>query len=154
MAKTIYKIELTEEERKMLQNLIEEGKEPDRTILRAKILLMSDTSWNEKYTVLGLAKELGTTDKTVQTTRTEYGKYGLKAAVFPKQRVVENGAYKFDADEIAKIVQLSESDPPENNKRWTIELLCKECERQGISKHIAISSMSRLLRKQGISLKK
>jgi hypothetical protein len=116
MAKRLYKIELTEEERQMLQKLIEEGKESDRTILRAKILLMSDTSWNEKYTVLGLAKELGTTDKTVQTTRTEYGKYGLKAAVFPKQRVVENGAYKFDADVVSQIVQLSESEPPEGKK--------------------------------------
>jgi transposase len=154
MAKRLYKIELTEEERQMLQKLIEEGKESARTVLRAKILLMSDTSWNEKYTVLGLAKELGTTDKTVQTTRTEYGKYGLKAAVFPKQRVVENGAYKFDADVVSQIVQLSESEPPEGKKRWTMQLLCHACEKQGIVEHIAPSSLCGLLKKAGISLKK
>jgi transposase len=154
MAKTIYKIELTDEERKKLRQIIEEGKENDRAILRAKILLMSDTSRNEKYTVLGLAEKLGTTDKTVQTTRTEYGKYGLEAAVFPKQRVVENGSYKFDANAVAKIVRLSESEPPEGNKRWTMKLLCEECERQGIVDHIATSSMCRLLKRAGISLKK
>jgi transposase len=154
MAKTIYKIELTDTERKMLRKIIDEGKEPDRTILRAKILLMSDTSWKEKYTVLGLAKELGTTDKTVQTTRTEYGKYGLKAAVFPKQRVVENGAYKFDADVVSQIVQLSKSEPPKGKKRWTMQLLCQECVKHGIVDHIAPSSLCGLLKKAGISLKK
>jgi transposase len=163
MAKTIYKIELTEEERQLLQKVIDEGKEPDRTILRAKILLMSDALWNEKYTVLGLAKELGTTDKTVQTTRTEYGKYGLKAAVFPKKRVYKNGsnnkgpnkkgAHKFKADVVSQIVQLSESEPPEGKKRWTMRLLCEECEKQGIVDHIAPSSLCGLLKKAGISLK-
>jgi hypothetical protein len=152
MAKTIYKIELTEEERQLLQKLIDEGKEPDRTILRAKILLMSDTSQIPKYTVSALAKELGTTNTTVQTTRTDYGKGGLEMAVFRKPRVLEKGGYKFDNEITTKILELAEGTPPDGYKRWSIRRLCKSCMEQGIVDYIAPSSMDEILRKAGKSL--
>jgi hypothetical protein len=163
MAKTIYKIELTDEERKKLQQIIEDDKQKKRAILRAKILLLSDVSSDKKYTLIGLAKELGTTDTTVQTTRTEYGKYGLEAAVFPKKHEFTNGsnhrrgrkkgATKFTDDVVEKIIKLSESEPPEGKKRWTVRSLCAACEKEGIVDHIAQSSLCDVLRTAGISLK-
>jgi hypothetical protein len=152
MAKTIYKIELTEEEQQLLQTVIDEGKEPDRTILRAKIILLSDAKQDPKYTLVGLARELGTTSTTVQTTRTEYGKGGLEAAVFRKKRVVENGGYKFTNEVLEQIIQLAESEPPEGHKRWTTRLLSKECMERGIVDYIAPPYMSELLKRAGKSL--
>jgi hypothetical protein len=153
MAKTLYKIELTDAEREMLQKLIKEGKEPERTILRAKIVLLSDVKQIPKYTLVGLAKELGTTSTTVQTTRTEYGKGGLEAAVFRKKRIVENGGYKFTNEVLEQIMQLADSKPPEGHKRWTTRLLSKECVERGIVDYIAPPYMSELLRRAGRSLK-
>ena len=147
MGKTLYTITLTEEEKQQLHSLIETGEESERTILRAKILLLSDTSNLVKYTVSKLAEELGTTNTTIQTTRTEYGQGGVDVAVFRKKRVVPEGGYKFNDEVISKIKNLYESTPPEGKKRWSTRLLCKVCMEQGIVEHIAPSSMSALLRK-------
>ena len=51
MAKTKYVIALTEDERNKLNNIIAENRESDRTILRARILLMSDTNTAEKMSI-------------------------------------------------------------------------------------------------------
>ena len=42
MAKTKYYIKLSDEERTFLTKIVCEGKDSDRTIMRARILLMSD----------------------------------------------------------------------------------------------------------------
>ena len=90
MAKTKYVIALNDEQRQMLEKIIVEGKESDRTILRAKILLQSDTTVNEKMSVPKIAEMLGTTHTTVQTVRMEYGKGGIEAA---KKKKKKSGQY-------------------------------------------------------------
>jgi transposase len=154
MARTLYTITLSSAERERLQNIVGDGTESTRTILRAKIVLMSDTSQATKYTVSELARVLGTTNTTVQATRTQYGKGGLEAAVFRKTRVLENGGYKFNNEIVAKILELADSTPPDGYKRWSVRRLCKACMEQGIVDSIAPSSMDEILRKAGISLKK
>jgi hypothetical protein len=153
MAKTLYTITLTNEERERLRKILDDGTESARTILRAKIILMSDTSQIPKYTVSALAKELSTTNTTVQTTRTDYGKGGLEVAVFRKHRTLEKGGYKFDNEITAKILELAASTPPDGYKRWSIRRLCKACMEQGIVDYIAPSSMDEILRKAGKRLK-
>jgi hypothetical protein len=154
MARTLYTITLTNEERERLQKIIKDGTESERTVLRAKIILMSDVSQVPKYTVSELAKVLGTTNTTVQTTRTDYGKGGLEAAVFRKQRVLENGGYKFNNEIMEKILALVDSPPANGYKRWSVRRLCKACMEQGIVDYIAPSSMDEILRKAGRSLTK
>jgi hypothetical protein len=149
MAKTLYTITLTNEERERLQKMVKDGTESARTILRAKIILMSDMSQVPKYTVAELAKVLGTTNTTVQTTRTDYGKGGLEAAVFRKRRVLEKGGYKFNNEIIDKILELVDSTPTDGYKRWSVRRLCKACMEQGIVDYIAPSSMDEILRKAG-----
>lgn len=147
MAKRIYTIELTDTERRQLKEIVDNGQESTRTILRANILLHSDIAYPEKYTVNELAEELGTTNTTIQTTRTEYGQGGMTYAVFRKKRVVPTGSYKADEEAVKKIKELYESTPPEGYKKWSMRLLCKVCVEQGIVDRIAPSTMSVLLKK-------
>ena len=86
MAKTKYRIELTDDERSMLTRIVCEEKESERTLMRARILLMSEATQPEKVSIKKLAEMLGTTDTTVQTVRTEYAKNGVEAAVYRKRR--------------------------------------------------------------------
>lgn len=88
MAKTKYYIKLSDEERAFLTKIVCEGKDSDRTIMRARILLMSDATQPEKLSIKKLADMLKTTDTTIQTVRTEYDTVGLEAAVYRKKRVV------------------------------------------------------------------
>lgn len=65
MAKTKYVIALSDEERNALNIIISEQKESDRTVLRAKILLMSDINTAEKMSIPKLAEQLGTTHTNI-----------------------------------------------------------------------------------------
>lgn len=146
MANTKYVIELDEDERIFLKRIIEENKESERTILRARILLMSDSNTAEKMPIVRLAEQLGTTHTTVQTVRTEYGKYGVEKAVFRKLRT-DNRKVTPEIEE--QIRKLMDEDPPEGHKRWTVRLLCRTCMDQGIIEYISVATMHAFLQRLG-----
>ncbi len=145
MAKTKYIINLSDQEYSRLQDIIKSGATPERAILRAKILLMSDTARNGKMSIVELAKVLQTTHTTVQTVRTEYASFGLEAAVFRKQRTPGVVNKRINDGVIEQILKLSEEKPPAGRKRWSVRLLCEESMKRGIVDHIAPSTMSVLL---------
>lgn len=51
MANTKYYIKLSDEERTFLTKIVCEGKDSDRTIMRARILLMSDATQPERLSI-------------------------------------------------------------------------------------------------------
>ena len=149
MAKTKYHIILSSEERSALEKIIQEGKESERTIMRARILLASDeTAKTEKCSVGQLARELGTTSTTIQTTRTEYAKGGLEASVFRKERVVSRKTSRVNEDVIQKIWEMSDELPPVGHRRWTIQLLCDESIARGIVPKIGPTSMAQVMKQK------
>ncbi len=151
MAATIYIVKLSPDERDALTKIIAEGKESDRTIMRARILLLSDYSVEKKVmSNAKLANLLGSSHTTIQDVRTKYAKEGFESAIYRKK--VENRARKLDEDAIRKIVELTKKEPPEGKKRWSLRTLCKECEMQGIVSHVAPSTMSAVLNEVNIKL--
>ena len=73
-----YVIELSNQEKVRLMEIVKKGNSPARTILRANILLASDKQ-NDKYmTVSEIANAYRTTTTTVQTVRASYCKKVLK----------------------------------------------------------------------------
>ena len=67
-----YVIELSDQDKATLMEIVKKGNSPARTILRANILLASDKR-NDKYmTVSEIADAYHTTPTTVQTVRTSY----------------------------------------------------------------------------------
>ena len=145
MAKIKYVIALSDQEYSRLNEIIQSKETPERAILRAKILLMSDQKRNEKMSVVELAENLQTTHTTIQTVRTEYATQGLEAAIFRKQRTPGFINKRINDEVIKQILKLAEEEPPEGKKRWSVRLLCKESVKRGIVDHIAPSTMSGLL---------
>lgn len=146
MAKTKYVIALDDEQRRMLQNIIDEGKESERTILRARILLLSDTNVNEKLSIPKVAEMLGTTHTTVQTVRTEYGQGGIEKAVYRKKRADNIETRRINLEVRRQILEVYKEEPPQGRKRWSLRLLCREVVERGIIDHISIDTMSGILK--------
>lgn len=146
MARTKYFIRLTDEERNLLNKIISDGMESERTIMRAKILLMSDATQPEKVSIKKLAKLLGTTDTTIQTVRTEYASDGVESAVYRKKRVVSRTSRKINDDVIRQILEIAQSEPPEGHKRWSSRMLCEAAMERGIVDHIGQSAVCKILR--------
>ena len=81
-----YVIELSNQEKIRLMEIVKKANSPARTLLRANILLASDKQ-NDKYmTVSEIADACHTTPTTVQTVRTSYCEKGLEATINRKKR--------------------------------------------------------------------
>ena len=159
MAKTKYYIKLTADERALLTRIVCEQNESARTIMRAKILLMSESTQPEKISIKKLAEMLGTTDTTIQTVRTEYTRDGLEAAIYRKSRTKNIKAsetndglklykpYKrrINDETVKQIRELAAGQPPEGRKSWSTRLICKEAVERGIVKHIAPVTVGKIL---------
>lgn len=149
MAKTKYVIELDETEKEMLKKIADDEGNPERMRLRARILLLSDSSNGEKLSIPKVAQRLGTTHTTVQTVRTAYSEEGLEAAVTRKTRTVSRETRKLNDDVIAKIMSIRSEEPPEGKKRWTVRLLEKELVSRGIVDSVSTSAVAKILREYG-----
>ena len=153
LPKTKYIIDLPNAERERLEEIIREKKEPEKAVIRAKILLALGSEENRKKTVLSFAEELGTTHTTIQTVKTAYCQGGLEAAVFRKKRTVTFVDKRINENVIKQIIRLAGQKPPNGHKRWSVRLLCQECMDQGIVSHIAPSTMQGILSNAGLDLK-
>ena len=149
MAKTKYVIALDDEQRDLLNRIIEEGKESDRTVMRARILLLSDITVNEKLSVQQVAEMLGTTHTTVQTVRAEYGKGGVEAAVFRKKRADNIETRRINSKVREQILAVAAEDPPEGHKRWSLRVLREEVIARGIIDRISVDTMSVIVKSAG-----
>ncbi len=145
MAKTKYFITLSDAERNLLTQIVCEGTEPAKKIMRARILLMSDTAQSKKYSLTALAELLGTTDTTIQTVRTEYATLGLETTLQGKRSKPRGHYSRFNPDAVKALKELAKEEPPIGHKRWSSRLLCNEAIARGIVDSITPSTMLRII---------
>ena len=150
MGKTKYVIYLTEEERARLKKITES--EPERTSMRARILLESDFNNPQYRSTQKLASFLGTTVTTIQTVRAEYAKLGLEGAIFPKGTLSYDRRALLTDEKRAQIIDMIKSTPPYGQRRWTVMSICDECVKRGIFSYVAKSAIQKLLNEEKIDL--
>jgi hypothetical protein len=149
MAKRKYLIRLSDKEKETLTRIVCEGTESERTIMRARILLMSDSQNSKKTSVSKLAEMLSTTNTTIQTVRTEYATEGFEYALYRKKREVKHYNSKVSEKVIQYIVALSESEPPNGAKRWSCKQLAEAAIAEGIVDSISSVTVLRILQQSG-----
>jgi hypothetical protein len=152
MPKRKYVIELTNEERTQLTKIVKTGKSPARVILRANILLHSDSSTAKPLSVAETADLFQTTPTTVQNVRTSYAESGLNGALYRKKRTTPPVEPKVDGELEAHIIALCCTKPPEGYGRWTVRLLADKCVELGYVDSISHMTVSRTLKKTNLSL--
>ena len=149
MAKTKYYIRLSADERALLIKVLCENREASRTIMRARILLMSDMTQANKMSIRELAERLGTTETTIKTVRAEYAASGLESALYRKPRVMgECAQYRRRINDrvASQIRALAAEAPPCGHKKWSSRLLSDEAVKRGIVSHIASSTVCKILK--------
>lgn len=117
MAKKIYIVNLTEEERAFLLKSVKRGEHSARKINRARILLLADDGRIDRE----IAAALHTSVPTVQRIRQWFVGGGLENALNERPR--KGGDKTLDGKAEALLVALACSDPPGGRKRWTVQLL-------------------------------
>ena len=93
---------LEEEERKLLEEVIEKRELKGRTSQRARILLACDEKGSGQETkVAEIAEALGVSRTTVQNVRADYFKGGLEYALYNKRQTSDDPRHRKITEEVA-----------------------------------------------------
>ena len=145
-----YLIELSDDERRKLMDIVRKGSAPAKTILRANILLASDRNGKHPMTVQEIAETYHTSATTVQNVRASYAEKGLEATITRKKRETPPVAAKVTGDVVAKIIALACT--PDGYSRWTVRLLADKVVELSILPEISYVTVQRTLKKTNFVL--
>lgn len=124
-----YRVCLTEEEKKRLEDIVSKGVHPARQVRRARILLMLDEGEGLEGELVKAAKQseialqCQCTTGLVYTVSKQYVQEGLERVINRKKRESPPVPAKVTGEIEAKIIALSCREPPEGYSHWTLRLL-------------------------------
>lgn len=110
-------VELMDEERKQLEEMLTGGKHSARKLRRARTLLLAD----EGKQTAAIVDALSTSTSTVYRTKKRFVEGGLEHALTENRRPGANR--KLSGSEEATLVAVACSDPPTGRAKWTLQLL-------------------------------
>lgn len=142
-----YVIELSDQDKAELIDIITKGKSPARTILCANILLASDRRSEKYMTVSEISKVYHTTPTSVQNVWTFYCEKGLEATVNRKKRKTPPIPAKVAGEVEAHVIALACGEPPEGYSKWTLRLLANKTVELGYIDSISHVTVSIILKK-------
>jgi transposase len=117
----LHRVNLSEDERNHLANLLSSGVEKARRLTRARILLKAADGWSDAQ----IEAALDVSRPTIERIRKRYAAEGLTTALQdqPRQRHYRT---KVDGNSEAHLIALACSAPPAGYARWSLRLLAQE----------------------------
>lgn len=143
-----YIVQLTDEERAQLQQMVASGTASARKIRRAQILLKSDSSLKgPNWSYQAICEAFDVSETTITTVRKAYCEGGLEAALNRKPSVREYHR-RLDGEAEAHLIALACSRPPEGHVRWTLRLLRDRFVEAGYAEPVSHETIRRVLKKR------
>ena len=148
-----YRVTLTKDERKELEEISSKGKRAARTVLYARALLLLDAGeQGSKWTVTKVAEALGVTSRSLEKLKKRFVEEGFKAAIERKQRVKPPREIQFGGEFEAQLLALACSDAPEGRERWTMRLLADKMVELKMVPSVSAMTVCKTLKKMNLSL--
>ena len=145
MARERYPVQLSNEERERLTQLVRSGTSSARTVTRARILLKIDEGW----TAPQVASALDASEGTVFRIKRRYAEAGLDGVL--RDRVQANRFRKLDQKGEAHLIALACSDAPEGRDHWTLQLLADRMVELGVVESLSYETVRLKLKKTSSS---
>jgi transposase len=139
-----YIVNLTEEERTALGEVLLRERVSRELLQRARILLAADEGLTDEE----IAEELEVGRATVERVRRRAVEEGLERALKRKRSETPPRPPKLDGAGEAHLVLLACSAPPEGRQRWTLHLLSERLVELGVVDSISHSTVHRRLKKK------
>jgi len=147
-----YKVTLTAEERKSLQELISAGKASALKLIRARILLKADAaSGGPAWIDERIAEAIEVNVTTVERIRQRFVEQGLEAALSRKPQDRPSRQRKLDGRSEARLIALACSAPPTGRTAWTLRLLADKLVELEIVDTISDETVRQVLKKTNSS---
>ena len=143
-----YRVTLTAEERRGLQELIASGKAAAQKLAHARVLLKADISrGGPACTDQQIADALGVGTATVERVRRRFVEHGLEAALVRKAQDRPSRLPKLDGRAEAHLIALACSKPPAGRAEWTMQLLADKLVELRLVDSISDETVRRTLQK-------
>ena len=147
-----YIVELTTEERSLLNEIIKDKRKAAHKRLHAQMLLAIDQNPQGPAMIdADAAKAFGCTTKSVQRLRQRFVENGLERGLEHGNR----GSYRakaLDGVGEAHVIALACGDAPKGHNRWTVRLLADQMVALNLVESCGKSSVHRVLKKTNLSL--
>ncbi len=147
-----YRIELTEEQRHALKQVLSKGVAPARKLMHAQILLKSDSSeagpnWSDAQ----IQQTFGVGISTIERVRKRFVEHGFEDAITrrpqpprPEKRIL-NGRHE------AYLIALSCGEKPQGHERWSVRLLAHKMVEAGYVEQVGRETIRTTLKKMNSS---
>lgn len=136
-----YIVNLSDEEREELYQIISKGKTTGRIVKRAQILLLADEGHPDEM----IAMMLKVGESTVHRTRQRCVEEGIELAL--KERPRQGRARKLEGKAEAFLVATACSDPPAGRESWTMQLLADRLVELNLVESLSDETVRRTLKK-------
>lgn len=136
-----YVVQLTDVQRKELQDLVGRGTHPVREVKRAWTLLKAATGWRGTE----IAEALGITPATVCGTKRRFVEGRLEAALHDQPR--PGRPAKLDEKGEAHLIAVACSKAPEGHDHWTLRLLADKTVELGLADSFSHEGVRQRLKK-------
>ena len=136
-----YPVQLDQEERERLQQLIRGGKSRARVMTRARILLRSNEGWIAPKVAEALDVSVG----TVFRIKRRFAEEGLDGALLERPR--PSPRRKLDDKGEAHLIALACSPAPEGHDHWTLRLLAGKVVELGLAPSMSHEGVRKRLKK-------
>ncbi|WP_391483956.1 IS630 family transposase [Aeoliella mucimassa] len=146
MSRKKYIVELTEEERSVLQDVVKRLQGTSQKVKRANILLKADIG-GACWTDAKIAEALDCRTKTVENVRQRFVERGLEETLNGKQRDSPPTEKLLDGEQEAKIIAMRLGEAPKGYGKWTLRLLARKAVELEIVDSISYQTVRRTLKK-------
>jgi hypothetical protein len=141
-----YIVELTEDERSNLREVVKKLKGTSGKVKRANILLKADVG-GPGWTDARIAGALDCRTKTVENVRQRLVEFGIEVALNGKRRETSPTEKLLNGEQEAKIIALRLSTPPAGYGKWTLRLLARKVVELEVVDSVSYQTVRRTLKK-------
>ena len=114
-----YIVDLTEQERNALRQMVRLGRDSARRIRWAQALLKADAGWTDQK----ISEAFDISIRTMQRIRQRFVEEGIRVALGARTRKPKPHRRKLDGEKEARLIALACSEPPQGHTRWTLRML-------------------------------
>ena len=151
--KPLYRVTLTEDERKELEAMTRTTKTNAKRFLYARSLLLCDAGpEGPAWSVADAAEAMGVTSRTIEHLKKRFVEEGLDAALERKRPDKPSRPVVFDGAFEARLIALACSEAPEGRRRWTVRLLAEKAVELDLAPNVSPMTVRRILKKTNLSL--
>lgn len=141
-----YIVQLTDEERSLLIDIVKKFKGSSQKVRRAQILLKADVdgaNWVDRK----IAEAFGCRIQTVENVREALVREGFEIALNGKKRKEPPRKKVLNGDQEAKLIAMRLGEPPEGFANWTLRLLADQIVELEIVDSISYETVRQTLKK-------